>query len=50
MLELIARWCSGSTIVFGAIRVGSNPARVTLKSLIFYFEMWGFFRIFDNKI
>ena len=27
----IARWCSGSTNVFGAFRVGSNPARVTMK-------------------
>ena len=31
MLENFARWCSGSTIVFGAIRIGSNPVRVTIK-------------------
>ena len=31
MLENFARWCSGSTTVFGAVRVGSNPARVTYR-------------------
>ena len=31
MLENFARWCSGSTNVFGAFRVGSNPARVTYR-------------------
>ena len=33
ILEIIARWCSGSTNVFGAFRVGSNPARVTIRRL-----------------
>jgi hypothetical protein len=31
MLEIIARWCNGSTTVFGAVSSGSNPARVTIK-------------------
>ena len=25
----IALWCNGSTTVFGSVRAGSNPARVT---------------------
>jgi hypothetical protein len=31
MLEIIARWCNGSTNVFGAFSSGSNPARVTKR-------------------
>ncbi|NDB30602.1 hypothetical protein EB155_13150, partial [archaeon] len=31
MLEIIARWCNGSTIDFGSISFGSNPGRVTFN-------------------
>ena len=29
MRNFIALWCNGSTTVFGSVRAGSNPARVT---------------------
>lgn len=29
MRNFIALWCNGSTIDFGSVRAGSNPARVT---------------------
>ena len=31
MLENFARWCIGSTTPFDGVRVGSNPARVTIQ-------------------
>ena len=31
MLEIIVLWCNGSTTVFGAVCLGSNPRGTTIK-------------------
>ena len=38
MLENFARWCIGSTTPFDGVRVGSNPARVTIVEWFSHFK------------